>query len=232
VTEKLGPAKSGEKCTPLGKKGRILFHRSDRIHAHWVYCQPMKTPKPMTNQSKLKYLALSGGNFPSANKMTRTRVCSKGRRCRAIRLAQSLTDDNFRRPAGRSGFFKTCNLCRNTSVHIAPNNNHSTSQSRQPQYCPTCHLPRDSQYLRPGFPYVLTVFEGDNLCAFCRQDIFSQPNQPSPIQPTQPNQPNLSSTRTPTATKLSMGDNGEDQSACVGLIKIRAEIERLISLIV
>src|SRR5271154_3029188 len=52
--------------------------------------------------------------------------------------------------------------------------------------------------------YVLTVSKGDNRCAFCQQDVFSQPNQPSPIQPTQPNQPNLSSaTRMPTALRFS-----------------------------
>jgi len=129
-----------------------------------------------------------------STKMTQSRVCSRGSRCRAIRLAQSLTDVNFRRPVGRGGFFKTCNLCRNTSVHIAPDNNPSTSQSRQPQYCSTCRLPRDSQYFRPGFPKATIcthcVWRRQSLCILPTRYSFTAkstfPDSTSPTQPTQP----------------------------------------------
>jgi hypothetical protein len=77
-----------------------------------------------------------------------TQVCSKGRRCRARRLAQPLTDHNFRRPAGRNGFFKTCNLCRDKPLTLVPDN-----PTHPPQRCcSTCGLLQESQYFGQGFP--------------------------------------------------------------------------------
>src|SRR5579859_1824108 len=47
--------------------------------------------------------------------------------------------------------------------------------------------------------YLLTEFEVDKVCAFCRQSVFSRPNQPSPIQGGQIDRPSISPTTRPAA---------------------------------